>query len=261
MNLMHAHLDAGTLFHDPLIWMIASGAVFLAGYVRATIGFGSGLIMVGLLTFMFPIKLVVPTVLLLDILGSILLGGYDFKEIRWAELKWLIPGSMVGLGVGAWVLHITPAQHLTLFLGVFLLAYVLYTLWITPENLPRIQRGWGAPLGLFGGVVGSLYGGGGPPIVAYLQMRKLDKRDFRATFQAVALSSNVVRIVFYVVLSLLTLPLLGAFALLMPAMLLGLLLGNRLHFQISEKTFMNGTLILLAIIAVKYLAGALVGLS
>lgn len=260
MSLMHEQLSASLLFSDPATWLIASVVVFVAGYVRATIGFGSGLVMVGLLTLLFPIKLVVPTVLLLDVLGSILLGGYDFRVIEWRELKWLVPGSVLGLAAGAWLLSVTPAQHLTLLLGVFLLGYVVYAVRVDPSRFPTIARWWGAPLGIFGGVVGSLYGGGGPPIVAYFQMRKLDKRRFRATFQAVALADNTLRIVLYLLLGLLAAPLWGAFAVLAPAMLLGLFLGNRLHFRISERAFMNGTLGLLALIAVKYLAGSMAGL-
>lgn len=257
LNLMHTHLDAAVLLAQPLTWLVASLVVFAAAYVRATIGFGSGLIMVGALTFLFPIKLVVPMVLLLDIVGSVLLGGYDFKRIRWHELSWLIPGSLVGLVFGAWLLHATPAQHLTLFLGVFLAAYVLYAIWIRPERLPLIGRWWGLPLGIFGGVVGSLYGGGGPPLVAYLQMRKLDKRAFRATFQGIALIDNVIRIALYVYFGLLALTQLGAAALLTPAMALGLWFGNRLHLRINETAFLRGTLLLLAVIAVKYLLGSL----
>ncbi|MGA7800417.1 MAG: sulfite exporter TauE/SafE family protein [Gammaproteobacteria bacterium] len=255
---MHPHLDATVLLADPAAWVAASVIVFIAAYVRATIGFGSGLIMVGLLTILFPIKLVVPVVLLLDILGSVLLGGYDARQIRWRELDWVLPGSLAGLAVGAWILHVTPAQHLTLLLGVFLLAYVLYAVWVNPERLPRIGRGWGLPLGAFGGLIGSLYGGGGPPLVAYFQMRKLDKRAFRATFQGIALVDNVIRIALYVLMGLLTLPLSGAFVLLAPAMAIGLWFGNRLHLRISEHAFLRGTLVLLAVIAGKYLLGAAV---
>ena len=254
---MSLALNAGVLLDRPLFWLLASVIVFAAAYVRATIGFGSGLIMVGLLTFLFPIKLVVPLVLLLDIVGSVLLGGYDFKHIRWPELGWLLPGSLAGLALGAWLLHTTPAQHLTLFLGVFLGAYVLYALWVKPERLPRISKPWGLPLGVFGGVIGSLYGGGGPPLVAYFQMRKLDKRAFRATFQGIALIDNIVRSALYVYFGLLGLSLSLAAGLLAPAMALGLWFGNRLHLRISEKAFLRGTLLLLAAISVKYLVSSL----
>lgn len=250
-------LSAHILLHHYWMWIVASGIVFIAGYVRATIGFGSGLIMVGLLTLFFPVKSVVPMVLLLDIVGSIILGGYDFHHIQWKELGWLMPGSILGLAIGAWILKSTPAQHLTFFLGVFLLLYVLYAVWVKVEKLPRARLQWGIILGFLGGVIGSLYGGGGPPLVAFMQMRKLDKRRFRATFQGIALIDNVIRIAMYIGLALLTLPLTLVFIMLTPAMILGLWFGNKLHLAISEKAFMRGTLLLLFAIAVKYLVGGL----
>ncbi|MEL5848099.1 MAG: sulfite exporter TauE/SafE family protein [Candidatus Igneacidithiobacillus chanchocoensis] len=248
-----ASLAASSLMAHPLLWGIAAFIVFLAFYVRGVIGFGSGLISVSLLTLLFPIKEVVPVVLLLDLLGSVLLGAYDFSEIRWPELRWLLPGSLLGLLIGAFVLADSNAQDLTRFLGVFILAYVLYALLLKPEKLPRLSLPWGVPLGTFGGIIGSLYGGGGPPIVAYLQMRHLDKRAFRATFQGIALSDNVIRAFMYIFLALLTGPLALGFLLLVPPTLLGLWAGNHLHFKINQQAFLRGTLIVLAIVGLKYL--------
>ncbi|WP_248886120.1 sulfite exporter TauE/SafE family protein [Acidithiobacillus acidisediminis] len=246
-------LTASSLWAQPGLWAIAAAIVFLAFYVRAVIGFGSGLISVALLTLFFPIKEVVPVVLLLDLLGSILLGAYDFREIRWPELRWLVPGSFLGLLVGAFILADSDAQALTRFLGLFILAYVAYATLLKPERLPRLSLPWGLPLGTFGGVIGSLYGGGGPPIVAYLQMRHLDKRAFRATFQGIALTDNVIRAFMYVFLALLTGPLALGFVLLAPPTLLGLWAGNHLHFRISQQLFLRATLVVLAIVGIKYL--------
>ncbi|MBU2844411.1 TSUP family transporter, partial [Acidithiobacillus ferriphilus] len=122
--ITQASLSYATLIQNPLLWAIAGGIVLAAFYVRAVIGFGSGLISVALLTLIFPIKEVVPVVLLLDLLGSVLLGAYDFREMRWPELRWLIPGSVIGLAIGSFILADTNAQNLTRFLGVFILAYV-----------------------------------------------------------------------------------------------------------------------------------------
>ncbi|TQN49614.1 hypothetical protein DLNHIDIE_03022 [Acidithiobacillus thiooxidans ATCC 19377] len=252
MNL-HASLSYATLIHFPLLWAIAGFIILLAFYVRAVIGFGSGLISVALLTLIFPIKEVVPVVLLLDLLGSVLLGAYDFREMRWPELRWLIPGSIIGLAIGSFILADTNAQNLTRFLGVFILAYVVYALAMKPDRLPRISLPWGTPLGIFGGVVGSLYGGGGPPIVAYLQMRHLDKRAFRATFQGIALTDNVLRGFMYVALALLTWQLAIGFLMLIPPVLLGLWAGNRLHLRINQRAFLLGTLGLLTVVGLKYL--------
>ncbi|MEY2341571.1 sulfite exporter TauE/SafE family protein [Acidithiobacillus sp. IBUN Pt1247-S3] len=248
-----ASLAASGLWGHPILWAIAAFIVFLAFYVRGVIGFGSGLISVALLTLLFPIKEVVPVVLLLDLLGSVLLGAYDFHEIRWPELRWLVPGSLLGLLVGAFILADSNAQDLTRFLGLFILAYVAYATLLKPDKLPRLSLPWGLPLGTFGGVIGSLYGGGGPPIVAYLQMRHLDKRAFRATFQGIALTDNIVRGLMYFFLALLTGPLALGFLLLVPPTLLGLWAGNHLHFRINQKIFLRVTLIVLAIVGIKYL--------
>ena len=250
---MHASLSYATLIQNPLLWAIAGGIILVAFYVRAVIGFGSGLISVALMTLIFPIKEVVPVVLLLDLLGSVLLGAYDFREMRWPELRWLIPGSVIGLAIGSFILADTNAQNLTRFLGVFILAYVVYALVMKPERLPQVALPWGMPLGMFGGVVGSLYGGGGPPIVAYLQMRHLDKRAFRATFQGIALTDNILRAFMYIALALLTWQLMVGFLMLIPPVLLGLWTGNRLHMRINQRAFLMGTLAVLAVVGLKYL--------
>lgn len=246
-------LDAAFLLGHPLSLAVALLVVFAAFYVRATIGFGSGLISVSLLTLLFPIKEVVPVVLLLDLMGALALGAYDLREMRPRELGWLLPGSLLGVLAGAQVLRDSAAQQLTLFLGLFIIAYVLYAVLIRPERLPRIGPLWALPLGLFGGVIGSLYGGGGPPIVAYLQMRHLDKRAFRATFQAIALADNAARGLVYATFGLLDLPQAGAFMVLAPAVLAGLLLGNRLHMRIRHETFLRATLAVLFAVGLKYL--------
>ncbi|MDA8114043.1 MAG: sulfite exporter TauE/SafE family protein [Acidithiobacillus sp.] len=250
---MHASLSYATLIQNPLLWAIAGGIILVAFYVRAVIGFGSGLISVALMTLIFPIKEVVPVVLLLDLIGSVLLGAYDFREMRWPELRWLIPGSVIGLAIGSFILADTNAQNLTRFLGVFILAYVVYALVMKPERLPQVALPWGMPLGMFGGVVGSLYGGGGPPIVAYLQMRHLDKRAFRATFQGIALTDNILRAFMYIALALLTWQLMVGFLMLIPPVLLGLWTGNRLHMRINQRAFLMGTLAVLAVVGLKYL--------
>ncbi|MHB1529777.1 MAG: sulfite exporter TauE/SafE family protein [Acidiferrobacteraceae bacterium] len=245
------HLE--DLLHHPAVFGAAIAAVFSAFYVRATIGFGSGLISVAVLSLVFPIKQVVPLVLLLDLLGSVLLGAYDFHEMQWPEISWLLPGSILGLMIGAVILAHTDAQSLTRYLGIFILAYVLYALLIHPERMPKISRPWALPLGIFGGLIGSLYGGGGPPLVAYLQMRHLQKRAFRATFQAIALVDSILRAMMYITLGLLNVTLGIAFLAFIPAVALGLYLGNHLHLRIRQEVFLRATLGLLAVVGIKYL--------
>lgn len=224
--------------------------VLIAFFVRATIGFGSGLISVSLLTILLPIRITVPTIFILDFLGSIILGAYDFKEVKWDYLSYLIPATVLGLLFGAFVLKYADPQKLTIFLGFFILLYVFYAFKVKPDKMPYAKNIIGAPLGFLGGFIGSLYGGGGPPIVAYLQMKHADKRTFRATFQMVAITDSIFRAIIYGSLGLLTFEIFKMSALFIPALIIGLFLGNRLHFTINPKGFYYMVMIVLTLAAV-----------
>ncbi len=223
--------------------------VLIAFFVRATIGFGSGLISVSLLTIFLPIRITVPAVFILDFLGSIMLGAYDFKEVNWNDLSYLLPATVFGLLSGAYILKYANPQKLTIFLGIFILMYIIYALKVKQDKLPYVKNSVGAPLGFLGGLIGSLYGGGGPPIVAYLQMKHQGKRTFRATFQIVAITDSIFRAVIYASLGLLTIKVLKFSAILIPSLLAGLFLGNKLHFVINQKTFYYLVIIILTIAA------------
>ncbi len=234
-------------------FLYSAFVVFLAFYVRATIGFGSGLISVSLLSLVFPIKEVVPVVLILDLVGSVLLGAYDFSHIKFGELTWLFPGSIIGLIVGTFILADTNAQNVTRFLGVFIISYVIYATTFKPEKLPIIRKFWAFPLGMLAGIIGSLYGGGGPPLVAYLQLRRVEKRAFRATFQVIALLDNILRVFTYLSVGLLNIKLFEIAVILIPFAGIGLFGGNKLHLKISNELFLRLTLSFLFLIGIKYL--------
>lgn len=234
----------------PIIDLVAGLAiVIVAFFVRATIGFGSGLISVSLLTILLPIRITVPTVFVLDFIGSIILGAYDFKEVKWDYLSYLLPSTVFGLLFGAFILKYASSQKLTIFLGIFILLYVYYTFKVKPEKLPFVKNSLGAPLGFLGGFIGSLYGGGGPPIVAFLQMKHTDKRTFRATFQMVAITDSIFRALIYGSLGLLTIIVLKTSAILIPGLFIGLFFGNKLHFMINARSFYYMVMIVLTFAA------------
>lgn len=229
------HLPLLTL--DGTRYVLAFLVVLFAFMVRAIVGFGSGLISVALLVLLLPVRTAVSVVYLLDFAGAIALGAYDLRHVQWRELRWIVPSSLIGVGIGAYILKVADTQSIVSILGGFILLYVAYALLVRPDRLPAIRSLWAIPLGLAGGVLSSLYGGGGPPIVAYFQMRRLEKRDFRATFQILALIDAVVRGLFYVALGIMTASVGWTALWLLPPMALGLLVGNWLHFRVSERLF------------------------
>ncbi|MCY0881090.1 MAG: sulfite exporter TauE/SafE family protein [Firmicutes bacterium] len=241
------------IFANDGLFALALFIVAGAFFIRGVIGFGSGLIAVSLMIFFLPIKFVVPLIFILDTLASAALGSYDYKEIRWKEVIWLLPFASLGVLAGGYILKNVSAQKVTAILGAFILLYVLYTLLVKLDKYPPIAKKWAVPLGFLGGLAGSLYGGGGPPLVAYLQMRHLTKRHFRATMQVIAILNNLMRGVMYLFIGFLTWRIFTTSLWLLPAMVAGLWFGNRIHLAISAKKFQQATLIVLTLAGIKLL--------
>ena len=246
----------GFLAPWPYGWTVL--IVVSAFTVRGVLGFGAGLISVALLVLVLPITQVVPLVLCLEFIGSLTLGTMDVKHIKWKDLYWLWPLTIAGLGVGLFILRATEAEQLTRILGGFLLAYVFYLLLYKPNVRTVVPRIWGILFGFVGGVMGSMYGTGGPSLVAYLQLRQLSTRSLRATIQFVALTDNVMRGAGYVMLGLLTFPVFISALWLAAPTFLGIWIGNRIHHRIPPQYFEWGIIIILGLTGIKLLFGTFI---
>ncbi len=229
--------------------------ITFAFIVRGVVGFGAGMISISLLLLLLPIKIVVPIVLCLELLGSLTLGAIDIKQIYWKELHSIWPFTLVGLGLGLYFLSNIQSQYLMIILGCLLLAYVVTVPLCKLHNVPPIHKPWGILFGFIGGVMGGMYGTGGPSLAAYLQRRHLPPRNLRATIQFIALIDNVVRSVGYIALGLLSMRVFTTALWLAPPTLIGIGIGNRLHHRLSSRYFEWAISTVLAVIGVKLVAG------
>lgn len=233
---------------NPADLATACGILFLAYFVRGISGFGSGLIAVPLLALLLPLKFVVPLILLTDFTASLLLGGRNRKLVNWGEIKPLIPGSIVGVLLGATLLLSLPREPLLTALGLFVLAFALRNLLNLHSDKP-ISRWWAVPASLTGGTVGAMFGTGGPPYVIYFSHRIRDKGIFRATTSALFIMEGCLRgLIFLATGLLLQSGMLMAYLGTLPIMALGLWLGSHVHVGISntQMTRFIGALLLLS---------------
>jgi uncharacterized membrane protein YfcA len=215
---------------------VYSGLVVLLAYwVRGMAGFGSGLIAVPLLTLVWPITLVVPVVVALDYLGSAGQGVRNARRVAWREQLALVPFMIVGVGGGLWLLRAVPTTLLARILGGFVIAYALYQLLPVPE--PRGSRVAATYCGFLGGLVGTLFGTGGPFYVIYLNLRGLDRTRFRATFAMNFLIDGGVRLAAFVGAGLFTRQAMGYLLAAVPFAGAGLYVGGRAQTGLSQRAF------------------------
>lgn len=214
---------------------LAALILFLAYTVRGIAGFGSALIAVPLLAFLFPIQIVVPVVVFLDYIGSASQGLKNRRLIAWREQLPLIPFTLVGVGAGLFLFTALTPAVLAKALGGFVVAYAIYQLLPLP-NL-RGPRLFVVPCGFMGGLLGALFGTGGPFYVIYFGLRDLGKSAFRATFAANFLIDGAIRLAAYATFGFfqpgIVLAMVGA----LPIVALALWLGGRVHAELSQRAY------------------------
>ncbi|MCP5156582.1 MAG: sulfite exporter TauE/SafE family protein [Ectothiorhodospiraceae bacterium] len=220
---------------EPSIVAFAACVVFGAYLVRGIAGFGSGLISIPLLALVLPLPLVVPVVVLLDYVGSATQGLHNRRAVSWGDLAPLLPFTLIGVLVALLTLDAVEPRLLTRSLGVFVIVYAVYQLLPVPEL--RGSRISSIPYGLLGGLVGTLFGTGGPFYVIYLTLRGLDRVAFRASFATWFLVDGSIRLVGYLTFGMFDREALVLTGAALPIALAALWVGGRLQTGMSPTTF------------------------
>jgi len=209
--------------------------IFVAYLIRGITGFGSGLIAVPLLAHLLPLQVVVPMILVLDLTAALILGGQSRTRVRWNEIGPLVPASLIGILVGANVLARAPTVPLLVTLGLLVLIFGVRYLLTLPDERP-VSRLWALPAGFVGGLVGALFGTGGPPYVLYLTHRLRDKGQLRATLSGLFMLDGGLRLLTFTGTGMMLQPdlwrrLLPA----LPVLAFGLYIGHRVHLRIRRE--------------------------
>ena len=218
-------------------WLIGATILTIAYLVRGIAGFGSGLIAIPLLALYVPLTLVVPLVVFLDYVASASHGLKDRLHVQWKELRPLLPFSVIGVVAGIYLFKTIDAVLLANGLGLFVIFYALYTLFNNKESGGATSSLWAAPIGLLGGLIGTMFGTGGPFYVVYLKHRGLSKTEFRATFATIFLLDGAVRLIGYLSSGYFNTEWLMLTAVALPIMAIGLYIGGHIHTRISARTF------------------------
>jgi len=221
-----------------LTWIAA--VFFFAFVVRGMSGFGAGMIAVPLLAFVIPLQLAVPLCSLLAFMLFIALVIRDRKLVVWAELKLLVPPTIVGALVGLWLFSVLDNRVLVIMLGSFLVLYAGYMIAVSAMGLPQLRcsQRWSLPAGFIGSFFDTLFGGGGGTLVViYINARGIDRAGFRATVAALWFIEMIARIGGYAWAGFYDASTLLLFVALLPLVWAGTVVGERLGNRFSSETY------------------------
>ena len=189
-----------------------------------------------LLVQMYPLKIVVPMMVLVDICASLYVGRKSSGDADIAELKWLFPFSLMGMFLGIFLLVNSPSKPLLLLLGLFAAINGMRVL--VQRNIEArdpISKWWALPLGFLGGAFTALFATGGPLYVSYLGLRINNPRVLRATMAFAIFMLTFLRLILMLVTGLiLSWEVIGLAILLMPVAFLGVWTGTHIHTRLSN---------------------------
>jgi len=252
------------MISDPWFYAAAVPAVLMFGLSKGGFGGGLGVIAVPLMTlFTSPVKaaaILLPILCLMDIVS---LWAYRGRWI-WPELRVLVPGSLIGIGVGTLLFGFMNAAVVRLIVGTvaltFTLHYLVTRIGNTQRSLPDFPRGFAIPAGAAAGFTSFVAHAGGPPINMYLLRRPLDRTDFVATTVLFFAVVNYVKLVPYTLLGQFDATNLVTSLVLAPLAPIGVGIGVWLHKRVSDRLFFGVVYVLLFFVGLKLIADGLGGI-
>ena len=213
--------------------LLAMVSVIAAYALFTLVGFGSALLASGPLALVMPVAKVVPMLAMLDFAGSSLRGLKARQDVSWPAFRQLFPGMLLGQLIGVAFLARLPAGVMAIVLGLFVVSQGLrgFARKTAPSKAIRYP---GFAYGIFGGILGGLFGSGGFVYASYLERRLESRSAFRATQAVLIALSTGWRIILCLSVGLLDIKLLVTALVFVPAMVLGIQLGHRIDLRMSR---------------------------
>jgi len=227
--------------------------IFFAAFTQGVAGFGFGLVAMGLLPLVMPELVAIPFVAVYALCVALLIAWEERRFLRPHRIRPLLFGLAFGAPLGIFFLGVADPKYVRLTLGLFLIAYSLWSLLIAWRLAPRrISGRWGYLAGLGSGVLGTAFNTGGPPLVVYATLKAWDKTVVKSTLNATFAVTGAISVTGHVVAERLDGELFAKNAMMLPAVILGVWLGRRLFGRVDQATFRTILLSLLLIVGVVF---------
>jgi len=247
-----------SLFHpQDISSLVAAGLValsLLASLITASLGLGGGILMLSVLSLIFPPAIVVP------VHGAIQLGSNGGRAIvqrafiQWQFVIWVSLGAVLGSAAGGLFASQMPESIFRLVIGLF----ILITIWLPKPDV----RSRGPLMSFFGGAVisfvGMIVGATGPLVMTFIRAIG-ERRKLIATHAMIMTLQNITKIIAFTLYGF-------AFAEFVPLILLmvisgfiGTLIGTKILLSLPEHIFQTGFKILITLLALDLLRRAIFG--
>lgn len=235
--------------------LLAGFAVMFIGVAKAGFGGGLGMLVTPLCVLAFGSKTAIGILLPLLCAGDLFSLYHYWKRWRAENLKFLLPGVVVGVVIGVQLVGQFSPRQLNIAIGIIAVFFVVFQL--AKEKIFRAEGAFvpnhriGIPCGIGMGITSTFAHGAGPVAAMFLIPQRLPKEIFVGTSVFLFTWVNWIKLPFFCIdRSMVDFPLFAAQALItretlltsakfFPLVPLGVWLGVWLNRRFSEKNFVR----------------------
>jgi uncharacterized membrane protein YfcA len=221
------------------------GIVLFTAFVQSVVGFGFALLAVPLLIQIIELQ---PAVVLASLIGTSN-NIFQFKDLRkdqdTAQVKRFLFASFIGAPAGLAVFIYANQDALKIILGCGILFGVL--LLARGRDLSEAHIGLDWAMGIVSGVLLTSTSTNGPPLVFALQARRSPPNVFRATLNMIFLISGLYGILLFALFGEISKHDLLLATAVLPAMVVGVLIGRVVRQRVDPLRFKMAVLVLLCV--------------
>lgn len=233
----------------PILAALAAAAALVLGFLKTSVGGGIGLTLTPILTLILPPSAVLGFLGCLMVLSDPISLRMYWRQWEGGLLRRLIPCSLVGIVLGAWLLSGLSEAALRRLIGAAALLMAGVSL-VGMLRAPRPQLHpsplVAAGVGVAMGVASSVANSGGIILGLYLAGLGLSNAAVVGTGQVVVAAANVLKLGAYWAIGFVTLKLALLAVVMTPLVFLGSLVGYRLNARLPRRALAL-TLIAIAI--------------
>ncbi|SER41894.1 hypothetical protein SAMN04487944_10454 [Gracilibacillus ureilyticus] len=242
-----------------LEWVVIVFSAMLIGFSKAGVA-SMGILVVTIFMIIFPARESVGILLPLLIAGDIFAVTYYRKNVVWKYLFSLVPSVLAGILAGYAVLSFVTSEQLKPMIGILILVLIL--LHISRDRLGEKFNQMLPESRFFTFVMGALAGfatmignAAGGVMAIYFLVKGLPKKEFVGTGAWFFLFVNLIKVPFYISLGIITLESITFNLWLIPAILIGAVIGVKVLKVMPQRLFQILVLVFAAIGAVRLIIG------
>lgn len=239
---------------DLLTITLIAFVVFLTGISKSAFAGALGVFAVPLLMLQLPatnaIALMLPVLIIADILS---VKSY-WKQWDTNLLRSLIPGAAVGIIIAHAVVSYVSVAGLKTIIAIICILFSLRALLLSSTKIAMLNNRAGSLLmsGL-SGFSSTLVHAGGPPLMIYLTSIGLSPRTFIGTAAAFYATMNLIKLIGFSSIGILSLSDISIALLFVPVALLGNWFGLKIQSKLSTQVFLRAMNVLLLILGCWYI--------